>query len=52
VNYDNSLVVTITVAFYLWAPFIDDHLFTCGAISRPLRGERGCWFCSDCWSSL
>jgi len=35
VNYDNSLVVTITVAYYLWAPSSSGHLFTCGAISRP-----------------
>jgi len=35
VNYDNSLVVTITVSCYLWAQSSCDHLFTCGAISRP-----------------
>jgi len=35
VNYDNSLVVTITVTCYLWVPSSGDHLFTCGAISRP-----------------
>jgi len=35
VNYDNSLVVTITVTCYSWAPSIGDHLFSCGAISRP-----------------
>jgi len=35
VNYDNSLVVTITVTCYLWATSSGDHLFTCGAISRP-----------------
>jgi len=35
VNYDNSLVVTITVTCYLWAPSSGDLLFTCGAISRP-----------------
>jgi len=35
VNYDYSLVVTITVTCYLWAPSSGDHLFTCGAISRP-----------------
>ena len=34
-NYDNSLVVTITVTWYSWAPSSGDHLFTCGAISRP-----------------
>jgi len=35
VNYDNSLVVTITVTCYAWAPSSGDHLFTCGAIYRP-----------------
>jgi len=35
VNYDNSLVVTITVTCYSWAPSSGDHLFTCGAIFRP-----------------
>jgi len=35
VNYDNSLVVTITVIHYLWAPSSGDYLFACGAISRP-----------------
>jgi len=35
VNYDNSLVVTITVTCYSWAPSRGDHLFTCGAIYRP-----------------
>jgi len=35
VNYDNSLVVTITVTCYPWAPYSGDHLFTCGAIYRP-----------------
>jgi len=35
VNYDNSLVVTITVTCYSRAPSIGDHLFTCGAIYRP-----------------
>jgi len=34
-NYDNSFVVTITVTCYLWAPSSGDHLFACGAISRP-----------------
>jgi len=34
VNYDNSLVVTITVTCYSWAPSSGDHLFTSGAISR------------------
>jgi len=35
VNYDNSLVVTITVTFYSWTPSSGDHLFTCGAIFWP-----------------
>jgi len=35
VNYDNSLVVTITVTCNLWAPSSSDHLFTCGAIYLP-----------------
>jgi len=35
VNYDNSLVVTITVICNLWAPFSGEHLFSCCAISRP-----------------
>jgi len=35
VNYDNSLVVTITVTCCIWAPSSGDHLFACGAISRP-----------------
>jgi len=35
VNYDNSLVVTITVTCYSWAPSSGDHLISCGAISRP-----------------
>jgi len=39
VNYDNSIVVTITVTCYSWAPSSGDHLFTCGAI---------CW--SPQWS--
>jgi len=34
-HYDNSLVVTITVTCYLWAPSSGDHLFTCGTIFRP-----------------
>ena len=34
-NYDNSLVVTITVTCNLWAPYNGDHLFTCGAIYLP-----------------
>jgi len=35
VNYDNSLVVTITVTCNLWAPSSSDHLFTCDAIYLP-----------------
>jgi len=35
VNYDNSLVVTITVTCDLWAPSSGDHLFSCGAIYLP-----------------
>jgi len=35
VNYDNSLVVTITVTCNLWAPSSCDHLFTCSAIYLP-----------------
>jgi len=35
VNYNNSLVVTITVTCYSWAPTSGDHLFTCGTIYRP-----------------
>jgi len=35
VNYDNSLVVTITMTCNLRAPSSDDHLFTCGAIYLP-----------------
>jgi len=27
--------VTITVTCYSWAPSSGDHLFSCGAISRP-----------------
>jgi len=35
VNYDNSLVMTITVTCYSWAPSSADHLFTCGTIFWP-----------------
>jgi len=35
VNYDNSLVVTITVTCYSWVPSSGVHLFSCVAISRP-----------------
>jgi len=34
-NYGNSLMVTLTVTCYAWATSSGDHLFTCGAISRP-----------------
>jgi len=34
VNYDNSLVVTITVTCYSWPPSSGDHLFACDAIYR------------------
>jgi len=37
-NYNNSLVVTITVTCYSWAPSSGDHLFTCGAIFWPPHG--------------
>jgi len=39
VNYHNSLVVTITVTCYSWAPSSCDHLVTCGSKSRV----KGCW---------
>jgi len=35
VNFYHSLVATITATCGLWAPTTGDHLFTCGAISRP-----------------
>jgi len=36
VNYDNSLVVTITETCNLWASSSGGgHLFTCGAIYLP-----------------
>jgi len=31
VNHDDSLVVTIIVPCYLWAPSTGDHFFACGA---------------------
>jgi len=40
VNYDNSLVVIITVTCILWAPSSGDHLFTCGAIYLPPHMTR------------
>jgi len=35
VNYDNSLLVTITVTCYSWVTSSGDHLFTCGTIFWP-----------------
>jgi len=35
VNYDNSLVVTVTVTCYLRAPSTGDKFITCGAMSKP-----------------
>jgi len=35
VNHDKSIVVTITVTCYSWAPPGGDPLFSCGAIFRP-----------------
>jgi len=35
VNYDNSLVMTITVTCYSWASSSGVHLFTYGAIFWP-----------------
>jgi len=43
VNYDNSLVVTITVTRYLWAQSSGDHLCTCGAIFRPPQEDLIAW---------
>ena len=34
-NFDHSLVVTIAVTWYLWAPSTLTTLFTCGTTSRP-----------------
>jgi len=42
VNYDKSLVVTITVTCYSWTPSTGDHLFTCGVIFKPPQ-EETCW---------
>jgi len=47
VNYDNSLVVTITVTCYSWAPSSGEHLFTCGAISRPPHESQSSKFFSS-----
>jgi len=35
VNYDDSLVVSITVTCYPWALSSGDDLFTCGTIYLP-----------------
>ena len=40
-NYDNPLVVTITVTCNLWAPSSGDHLFTCGAVYLPPHKALG-----------
>jgi len=47
VNYDNSLVLTITVTCNLWVPSSGDHLFTCGAIYLPPHapGNNDWWLC-------
>jgi len=50
VNYYNSLVVTITVTCYSWAPSSDDHLFTCGAILWPPHQERLRYWIPSSWS--
>jgi len=42
VNYDNLLVVTITVTCYSWAPSSGDDLFSCGATSRPPQCKASC----------
>jgi len=39
VNYDNSLVVTITLTCNSWAPSSGDYLFSWGPISRPLHSN-------------
>jgi len=39
VNYDLLFVVTVAVTCYSWAPSSSDHLFACGAISRPPHGS-------------
>jgi len=50
VNYDNSLVVTITVTCCSWALSSGNHLFSCGTIYRPPHVEATVykkvqWFC-------
>jgi len=52
VNYDNSLVVPITVTRYLWAPSSSDHLFTCGAISRPPHRPTSSGMHTTVWEPL
>jgi len=44
VNYDNSLVVTITVTCYSWAPSSGDHLFTCDSRTRHIYLNCTHWF--------
>jgi len=39
VNYDNSLVMTITVTCNLLAPSSGDPLFACGAIYLPPHSQ-------------
>jgi len=39
VNYDNSLVVTITEICYSWATSSGDHLFTCA----PSTDRHNCY---------
>jgi len=63
VNYDNSLVATITVSCYSWAPSSGDYLFSCGAISRPphiaskrfrkiTRSRFSIWFVFRIWRRI
>jgi len=50
VNHDDSLVVTITVTCYSWAPSRGDHLFTCGAIVwLPQYIGTLHWLVPYCW---
>jgi len=35
VKYYKSVVVTITVTCYLWAPSNGDHFLACGGFSKP-----------------
>jgi len=51
-DYDNSLVVTITVTCDLWAPSTGDHLFTCGAIFRPPHYTRSIESESSDWDNF